>query len=264
MKTPPRETNPVDLDYRLTGQGPLLVFIHGLGSSGEDWRPQIDYFSARCTVLTMDLRGHGASPKPPGRYSIAQMAADLSRLADRLGLGPGVVVGLSMGGAAALQLALDRPDLVRAAVVINSGPTFQPTTIAERAAVAVRRLLLGLLSLKTTGRLLAGRLFPGPEHEFLRAQFIDKWATNHKPSYRASFEAVIRFNILDRLAELSVPTLYLASEFDYTPFSRKRDWAGLSPLAEAVMVPRTRHALPREAPEVFNAALDEFLNRLNY
>lgn len=253
----------IELHHRLTGRGPLLVFIHGLGSSGEDWRPQIDYFRDRYTVLTMDLRGHGDSPKPPGPYSIAQMAADLSRLLDRLALGPGIVVGLSMGGATALQLALDRPDLVRAAVVVNSGPTFQPSTLKERTIVFVRQALLRLLDLKTTGRLLAAHLFPGPVHKSLRVQFAEKWATNHKPSYLASFEAVIRFNVMDRLAELSMPVLYLAAEFDYTPFGRKQDWARQSPGGEAVMVPGTRHALPREDPEKFNAVLDRFLNRFD-
>lgn len=257
------DINDMELHYQVVGRGPLLVFIHGLGSSGEDWQPQIDYFCDRFTVLTMDLRGHGDSPKPPGPYSIAQMAADLGRLLDRLGLGPGIVIGLSMGGATALQLALDRPDLVRAAVVVNSGPTFQPGSLKERTILFVRRALLHFLSLKTTGRLLAGHLFPGSEHKLLRRRFAEKWATNHRPSYLASFEAVIRFNVLDRLAELSMPVLYLAAELDYTPFGRKQDWARQSPGGEAVVVPGTRHALPREAPEKFNAVLDRFLNRFD-
>ena len=63
----------VNLSYESTGAGDPLLFIHGLGSSTQDWEPQVAYFAPRYHVVAVDLRGHGQSDKPPGPYSIADL-----------------------------------------------------------------------------------------------------------------------------------------------------------------------------------------------
>jgi 3-oxoadipate enol-lactonase len=96
---PAIQVNGANLWYEKTGSGPSLVLIHGLGSSGRDWEPQVAGFSDRHTVLTVDLRGHGQSERAVGDYSIALFAADVAAVMEKLGLGAAHVCGISLGGA---------------------------------------------------------------------------------------------------------------------------------------------------------------------
>jgi pimeloyl-ACP methyl ester carboxylesterase len=95
------------------GDGPPLVLVHGLGSSGRDWAAQVERFADRYRVLRMDLRGHGRSERARGPYSIAQFARDVAVFLRRQEAAPAHVMGLSMGGMVALELAAGAPALVR-------------------------------------------------------------------------------------------------------------------------------------------------------
>jgi len=116
----------VNLYYEEQGSGPPLLFIHGLGSSARDWDQQIPEFSSRgYRVIAFDLRGHGQSDKPPGPYTLPLFAADTAALLERLGVdpaNPAHVVGVSLGGGVAFQLAIDRPALVKTLTIVNSAP----------------------------------------------------------------------------------------------------------------------------------------------
>ena len=91
------------------GSGPPLLLVHGLMMTGEMFDPVIEHFAARHRVIVPDLRGHGRSRGLPPPYTAAQLAADLARLLDHLGIDSAAVFGYSQGGAIAQQLALDHP-----------------------------------------------------------------------------------------------------------------------------------------------------------
>ncbi|MDH5508319.1 MAG: alpha/beta hydrolase, partial [Anaerolineae bacterium] len=114
----------IDLDglethYQITGQGDPLIFIHGLGSSGRDWEQQVEHFSKSYRVVTYDVRGHGLTAKPKGPYSVPMFAADAAALIQALELAPAHIVGLSMGGWIAFQLAVSYPNLLKSMTIIN-------------------------------------------------------------------------------------------------------------------------------------------------
>ena len=114
--------NDIQLYYEITGQGQPLLFIHGLGSSTRDWEAQVSPFAANYQVITFDLRGHGRSDKPPGPYTLPLFTADTAGLLKALGLDAAHVVGISLGGGIAFQLALDYPELVKTLTIVNSAP----------------------------------------------------------------------------------------------------------------------------------------------
>jgi 3-oxoadipate enol-lactonase len=91
------------------GSGPPLLLMHGLMVTGEMSEPVIGHLATRHHVIVPDLRGHGRSRGLPPPYTAAQLAADLSRLLDHLGVDSTAVLGYSQGGAIAQQLALDHP-----------------------------------------------------------------------------------------------------------------------------------------------------------
>lgn len=111
----------IALYYETHGDGAPLLLIHGLGSSTLDWAPQVAHFSERFRVITLDVRGHGRSDKPPGPYSVPIFAGDLVELLDALHIESAHLAGISMGGMIAFQLAVDAPQRVRSLTIVNSG-----------------------------------------------------------------------------------------------------------------------------------------------
>jgi len=114
----------IELYYDITGKGQPILLIHGLGSGARDWEMQVPLLSQYFQVVTVDVRGHGQSDKPPGPYSIPLFAADTIELIRSLDIAPVHVIGISMGGMIAFQVAVDAPEMVKSLVIVNSGPEF--------------------------------------------------------------------------------------------------------------------------------------------
>ncbi len=114
--------NGVRFHYQQSGDGPDVVLVHAVTSNLAVWlfSGLVDALAADYRVTSYDLRGHGASERPPAGYTSADMAADLAALQAALGLGPSVLVGHSFGGVVALHAALDHPDAVAGVVLSDS------------------------------------------------------------------------------------------------------------------------------------------------
>lgn len=125
---PELSINATTLFYECIGSGPPLLLIHGLGSSGADWAFQREEFSRRHTLILPDLRGSGRSAKPSGPYSIAQFAADLWGLLDALAVESADLLGFSLGGAVAIEMALMRPACVHRLVLCNALSNYRTDT----------------------------------------------------------------------------------------------------------------------------------------
>ena len=246
-----------ELSYERVGAGRPLLLLHGLGGRGSDWAAQAAHFQSGYQVITCDVLGHGASTRPPGPYSVAGFARQVAALLRAVATEPAHVVGLSMGGMIAFQLAVDAPELVRSLVIVNSGPELVPRTAAERWALRLRVLTVRWLGLERMGSLLGTRLFPDdPER---RAEFLTRFLTNDRDAYLAATRALIGWSVADRIEEIAVPVLAVASDQDYTPPSRKEEYVRRIPAARMVVVPDARHALPMERPDAFNQVLEAFL-----
>ena len=109
----------IDLYYEVHGAGQPVLLIHGLGSSTRDWDLQVPALAARFKVITFDVRGHARSEKPKQRYSVKLFADDTAALIRALDIAPVHVIGISMGGMIAFQLAVDSPGLVRSLVIVK-------------------------------------------------------------------------------------------------------------------------------------------------
>jgi len=251
--------NGTRLHYRDEGTGEPLVFVHGLGSSGQDWAKQAEAFADRYRVITFDVRGHGQSEKPDGPYSIPLFAADTAALLRALEAVPATIVGLSMGGMIAFQLAVDAPDLVKRLVVVNSMPEAKLDSLRDRWIYWSRRLVSSLLGMRATGELIARRIFPKPEQGTLRHEFIERWAANDKQAYLATIDAIAGWSVVDRLNDITCPALVVAAADDYTPVAVKRDYVDRMPNATLEVIEDSHHATPVERPMTFNRVLEAFL-----
>ncbi len=257
-------TDGAEIHYEVVGAGEPILFLHGLGSSTLDWEPQVSALAGRYRTIAIDSRGSGESRdrrKANGPFSVAEFAADALAVLDHLGATPAHVVGLSLGGVVAFQMAVTRPQALRSMTIVNSAPAFEVRGVRAVATIWLRRVISRLFGPKGMARTLAPKLFPAPGHEALRRQFIARMARNRRGAYIATQLAVLGWSVADRLATIQVPTLVIGAEYDYPFLADKQAWVRRMPRAEYVEVPGAHHALPIEAPAPFNAALGAFLAR---
>lgn len=249
----------LDVYYERRGSGEPVLLIHGLGSSTEDWEPQVAALERQFSVIAYDVRGHGRTAKPGARYSVPQFAEDAANLIRTLHLGPVHVMGLSMGGMIAFQLAADHPELVRSLVIVNSGPEMILRTWKEKVGILQRRFIVRLMGMRKMGEVLAGRLLPAPDQAQRREIFVDRWARNDKGAYLRALSALVGWSVMAKLPEISCPVLVVTADQDYTPVAWKEGYTAKMPHASLVVIPDSRHMMPVERPEPFHDALIPFL-----
>ncbi len=249
----------IKLNYDITGKGEPLTFIHGLGSSGRDWSYQVEFFSKHFKVLTCDLRGHGESDKPPGPYSIAQFASDVKTLLTNQAMVPSHVVGISMGGMIAMQMALDAPQLVKSLVLVNTSPDMVVRNFKQQLSIWQRLLLVRLFGMRKVGEVLAAQIFPSQDQQALKELFVEHWAENDPAAWQESLKALVGWSVLDRLGEITCPILVISADQDYTPVSEKEAYVAKFPDGKLVVIEDSHHATPVDQPQRFNQVLLDFL-----
>jgi pimeloyl-ACP methyl ester carboxylesterase len=251
-----------------------LVFVHGLSGSWPNWLEQLPAFSADHRVIALDLPGFGHSPMPPQKISIANYARILEHLLDELGIDAAAVVGNSMGGFIGAELAIAFPQRVERLVLVSAAGL---STYNHRGSAvvlpAMRTLERALLAagawtasksdtVARRARLRDAALgvvvrHPSRLEPLLAAEQIRGAG---KPGFIQGFEAVLHYEIRDRLQEIACPTLIVWGDSDRLISVRDADvFAELIPNSRKVVFGDTGHMSMLERPDEFNALLEEFL-----
>jgi 3-oxoadipate enol-lactonase len=187
-----------------------------------------------------------------------ELAGDAAALVRALGVAPVHVVGLSLGGLIAFQLAVDHPTLVRSLSIVNSGPAVVPRTAGERFRLGLR-VVLGPARL---GRIIAKRLFPRPDQEPYRRELVASMASHDRRAYDLLMRAIVGWSVSDRLDAVRSPVLAVSGDRDYTPVARKEKYVRRLHDARLVVIPESGHATPLDQPAPFNASLLQFLESI--
>lgn len=255
--------NKLRLRYESWGDGPPVVLLHGLGSCADDWVFQLPDLGRRFRCLAVDLRGHGLSDKPDDRYTMATLAADVAGFVTALGIGPVHVVGLSLGGMVAQQLAISYPAWVRSLVLINTLPGLWPPPRAMLRTLWGRLRALRVeraQGMHDTAAVVAQSLFPEPHQRLFRDMTARRIAENDVAAYRRSTAAIARFWPGRTLQRVACPTLILSGELDtVVPLVYQERLLRRLPHARMVRIPASRHASNIDRPEVVNPLILEFL-----
>ncbi len=194
------------------GSGPALLLVHGLMVTGEMFDPVIEHYAARHRVVVPDLRGHGRSRALPPPYSAAQLASDLSRLLDHLGIGSAAVLGYSQGGAIAQQLVLDHPQQCDH-LILACTYAFNMATTSEWIEGHLAPLLIRLLGLRRLSNLAVSQSMMQVDRE--RARWLaDVMAKQDLRLMVAAWKETVAFDSRKRLAEIQCPTLVIAGSHD--------------------------------------------------
>lgn len=248
----------VSLNYEQEGDGTDLVLIHGLGGDLRTWDADVPVFARHHRVLRSDMRGFGASDKPPGPYSPSLFACDLDGLLAVAGVRNAHVVGISMGGVIAQRLALDFPARVRSLVLVSTSSEVGAKSIAawRRLADTVERLGFDARSAD------ASRAFSpsfAARHPEIVADLGRRTAANDPRGYAAAARAVSDYNWTAELPRLTAPTLILQGLDDQlTPPGGSVKMSRSLPHARLLMIAEAGHNVPIERPEVFHNSVLAF------
>jgi 3-oxoadipate enol-lactonase len=250
------------LDANPSGR-PVVVLLHGLGVDGSSWGYQIvSLMQAGLRPLAPDLPGFGRSQYDGKGWSIRRMADQVSGLLDSLHIQRAGVVGLSLGGTIALQLALDNPDRVEHLVLMNTFACLRPRRLSELGYLLGRFFVANLRGVEYQANMVAQRLFPEPEKEALRGELVQRICQSDPQVYRAAMRSLGLFDVRRRLKEIRIPTTILTAEND-TTVSRRIQGELVHEItgARQVLIPCSGHAVIVDQPERVSHALIEIFTQ---
>jgi len=257
----------INIYYEVHGEGEPLLLIMGLGSDLTSWIFQIPEFSKKYRVIVFDNRGVGRSDAPDVPYSTELMADDTAGLLHALDIDKAHILGLSMGGMIAQELALKYPQRVKSLILATTaaGPYSWAThilgTMLRLNQEGVNRETLTTLRLSW---LFTDKFFDNPE---LVRTVIDTMLANPYPQpvhgYARQFAAATEHNTRDRIGKITVPTLVLVGKEDILlPVKMSEELAAGIPNAELVVLEGGGHGFLAEIAGKFNQAVLDFLSKV--
>jgi pimeloyl-ACP methyl ester carboxylesterase len=259
------------VNYIEMGSGPPLLLVHGLAGSWQNWLETIPHFAATHRVLAPDLPGFGESPMPREKISMAGYGRFLDAFCDEVGVERAAVVGNSMGGFVAAEMAIAHPHRVERLVLVSAAGITAEHQRNERLLALMRRFEFALtwaathpppeFMLRRRARRVARFVFAHPER-IPGALVAENARGSGKPGFLDALDALSAYPIRDRLSEISVPTLIVWGDSDRLVPTRDADvFEELIPNARKVVYEDTGHVPMLERPARFNADLEAFLSR---
>ncbi|KZB81345.1 3-oxoadipate enol-lactonase [Amycolatopsis regifaucium] len=239
--------------------GPVVVFSGSLGSDHRMWEPQVKPLTDRgFRVLRYDTRGHGASPVPPGPYTLEDLGGDLLALLDEHGVERAHFVGLSLGGMTGMWLGVNAPDRVESLVLCCTSAKLGPPEMWADRAKTVREKGTGAVAEAGVGRWVT----PGfaAAHPDKVAYLREMIAAVPAEGYAAACRPIERMDLVGDLPKISARTLVIAGAEDpATPVEHAEVIADGIPGARLETVEGAAHLGNFEQPERFTALILDHL-----
>lgn len=244
----------VRLYYERAGSGdPELLFVHGWCCDRTAFQPQFDHFGRMHAVTALDLRGCGQSERPDKGYEITDLADDLARFCDVVGIDKPVVVGHSLGGMIGVELAARHPAVPRALVLVDPGP-IDPLPATQKLFSAFAEQLEGP-SGEDVRRAYVQDM--GARDEHLAQHIADLMCAVPLPIASAVIRGINAWNGAGALALCTVPTLLLRSTLGAYPDAVRL--RAVKPDLEVGITVGAGHFHQLEVPEQVNAMIERFL-----
>ena len=249
-----RSINGHDLAYRLEGQGPTILLIHGIAGSSRTWADPMKRLAARHRVLAPDLLGHGDSEKPTGDYSLGAHAAFLRDLLGSLDIGRTTVIGHSLGGGVAMQLSYQHPELCERMVLVSSGGLGREINAALRLlALPGAELVLPFIA-PSFVRERGDALFAWMREKGIRSPRMDEgwqaYSSLADPASRRAFVRELR-SVVDHRGQVVSATdrLHLAAAYPTLIV-----WGDRDPMIPVAHAEAAHAAIPGSRLEIFEGA----------
>lgn len=251
--------------YKARGDGPLLLFLHGIGGNKGSFDRQLPHFADRYMAVAWDMPGYGDTPLPAEPLTFPLLADAAAELLDQLAVETAHVVGHSMGGMVAQELVARHPGRVASLVLSGTSPAFgKPGGDWQRQFLAARLKPLdeGRTPADFADALVAGMWGDLRDDERM-AEAAASMRALPAGSYRAALTCIVTFNQVANLPHIACPTLCLAGEKDTNAAPAVMEkMAAKIPGCVYHCIPGVGHLANVERPDLFNAAIDDFLGRL--
>ena len=237
------------------GSGAPLLLIHGLGYARWGWEPVVEPLARSFDVILFDNRGIGESDAPPGPYTAAGLAADAAQVLDEAGVERAHVLGTSLGGMVAQELALAAPERVDRLVLACTTPGGPESFPMPEQTVKL------LTSGATLRQFVENALAPDPDEEIVERILRHREATAQPfDAWSAQAAAGAAFDALDRVEGIAAPTLILHGTEDAVVDSRNAALLERRiPDARVELFPGAGHLFFWEQPDRFVEIVTEFL-----
>jgi pimeloyl-ACP methyl ester carboxylesterase len=244
----------VKIHYEVHGSGPAILLTHGYSSTAQMWKGQIAALSRGHTLILWDMRGHGQSDSPddPVLYSEPATVADMAAILDAVGAKRAVIGGLSLGGYMSLAFHLKHRERVKALLIIDTGPGFKNDEARED---------WNKYALKSADR------FESEGFGSSKSQSPERALAQHRSAKGLALAARGMLtqrdaSVINSLPDIKVPSLVIVGAND-TGFLKAADYmaAKISGAAKCVIAD-AGHAANIDQPEIFNAAVLEFLQKI--
>ncbi len=261
-----------EVNYCELGEGPAILFVHGLGASWQSWLEQMPEFAASHRVVAMDLPGFGYSESPSEDISIEYYARWTAKFINLLGIESAAVVGNSMGGFVSAELAIKSPERVQRLVFVSAAIFWQNRRRAQPLvqlaklsdAVVARALVRATDDIATRRRLRyaalasAGFRFPQYVSDELAHEMVR--SARRTDGFLPALEALAGYDLEEELPKISCPTLIVWGRNDQLVSVKDAErLEDLIPDSRREVFERTGHVAMLERPERFNRLLREFL-----
>ncbi|WP_416896844.1 MAG: alpha/beta fold hydrolase [Minwuia sp.] len=247
------------------GQGPAILFLHGIGGNADNWKLQIDALKDRYRCIAWNMPGYGGNPGK-GQMSFDGMADALAGLLDKLGLEKAVICGLSMGGYLAQEFVARHPERVRGLILTctsaafgKPGGDFQTKFLTAR----LKPLDEGKTPADIAPELAAGMKGPeaGPEVETALIELMKRIPVD---TYRAALNCLVTFDRREAVKDIGCPALLIAGENDTTaPAAVMERMAARIQGARFHVIPGAGHIANLEAPAETTRLIAGFMEELD-
>jgi 3-oxoadipate enol-lactonase/4-carboxymuconolactone decarboxylase len=247
------------LRVRLRQDGPEdaapVLLLHSLGTNLHVWDPVVPALAASFRVIRPDNRGHGGTTVMPGPYSIEQLGADALGVLQALGIERAHVVGLSIGGLIAQELAHQAPDRLLSLVLMDTALQIPPASLWHERAATVREKGMQAIVEQVVVRWVTPE---APAHA--AAPLRQALLATAPEGYAASAEAIAAADLTQQSRGITAPTLVIVAEGDQaTPVSSAEALRDAIPGARLEVVPGAAHIPTAEQPAAIAGSLLRFL-----
>jgi 3-oxoadipate enol-lactonase len=257
-------TEVIDCEYTIEGSGPPLFLIHGIGAARDAWRFIVPILRDHFTIVTYDLRGHGASPMPSDEFGLDELVDDLERVRERTGFEKAHFSGHSLGGMIGPAYAQKYPDRVLSLGLLSTAAGRTQDDSAKVNGVVKAMENQGIASVLET---LTDRWFTdafiASNSAIVRTR-LDQVISTNPDVFLNVFRIYANVEMMPWLHKVDCPCLVLTGENDggCNPRLNKGIDSAL-PNSKLVILPNYKHSILIEAPNIVAATMLQFIQNLN-
>lgn len=254
--------NNIKIYYEITGKGMPIVLINGIGCDTRSWEFLIPFLASSFQVINFDMRGSGKSDKPDKPYTISEITNDTYDLLSGLNIKRANILGFSLGGCVAIELAINHPEIIDKLILLSTTPSLKkPYPPTETAKLSLNQTEVTPDSLKNIYDIIYGPDFKKrfKIEEFIKMRMEDPYP---QPSfaYINQLHALNNFDMCDKVDRIADKTLIIAGSNDNMIPPDNSKWLHKKIMhSKLSIIKDAGHILPVECPDTLNKIIKTFL-----